>query len=213
MKQIALKKPTFLRRLSDTLTFSPKIYDRIQYLAGFPAIIPLLNPYLSEIAGRSLLDVGAGTGLYMPLFPPTTRYIWSDIDPKKFEGFRSRELTRSSENTYGIMSDSTMIALGDKTVDFALCAALSHHLADEVLALLFKELARVVRKKLIFIDAVKSPKLLSKMLWAIDRGAFPRKEASLRSAIERYFDIESLKPYKVYHQYIMCVGTPKAKTN
>ena len=105
-----------------------------------------------------------------------------------------------------------MIPFGDKAVDYALCAALSHHIADDDLSYLFKELARVVRKKLIFIDAVKSPKLISRMLWAIDRGAFPRTAGKLCSAIEMYFDIESTRPYKVYHQYIMCICTPKTKS-
>jgi ubiquinone/menaquinone biosynthesis C-methylase UbiE len=202
-------KTTILRRLSDSLTLSPHVYDKIQFLAGFPAIIPLLQPYLDEIAGYSLLDVGAGTGLYMPLFPSTTRYIWSDIDPKKLEGFRAKAANRSAETTFGFMSDSMMLALGDKTVDYALCAAMSHHISNEVLDHLFKELARVVKKKLIFIDALKSPRLVSRMLWAVDRGSFPRTSPSLCFALERYFDIESLEPFEIYHQYILCISTPK----
>jgi ubiquinone/menaquinone biosynthesis C-methylase UbiE len=204
-------KNTLLRRLSDVLTSSPKIYDAIQYLAGFPKVVPLLRPHFEAVDGHTLLDVGAGTALYMPILPPGAKYIWSDIDPKKLEGFRARASTRPSETTFGIMCDSMKVALGDKTVDYALCAAMSHHIADEDLSRLFEELARVVRKKLIFLDAVKSPRLMSRILWAADRGAFPRSEPYLYSMIERHFDIESRQSYKIYHQYILCSCTPKGK--
>jgi len=200
---------TILRHISDALTFSPVVYDKISRLAGSSAIIQVLQPHLSAIDNGSLLDVGAGTGLYLPILSPHTKYIWSDIDLKKLEGFKARSSSHKFAPLYGMMCDSTRIALDDRAVDYVLCAALSHHIADGDLSRLFGEMARVVRKKLIFMDAVKLPTMLSRVLWAIDRGAFPRSETSLCSMIERDFDIESKQSLKIYHKYLVCVCTPK----
>lgn len=198
-----------LRGLSDMLASSPKVYDTIQRLAGFSKVSPLLRSYFEEVDGFTLLDVGAGTGLYLPLLPAGAKYIWTDIDPQKLVGFRKRASGRQKENTFGVMCDSLNMSIGSKSVDFAFCSAVSHHIADEDLSRLFAELARVVRIKLIFLDAVKSPRWMSRLLWAFDRGAFPRPEPVLSSMMEQYFDFESKKSYKIYHEYILCTCIPR----
>lgn len=202
-------KITILRRLSDALTSSPTVYDWIQRLAGFNKAAFILRPYFEAMDGNTLLDVGAGTGLYLPLFSPKVKYVWTDIDPQKLDGFRARSINRPIETTFGVMTDSLHMALADKSVDFALCAAMSHHIADEDLSSLFAELARVVRKKMIFLDAVTSQRLASRLLWAMDRGAYPRSESTLYSMIAKYFHIEKKEPYQIYHQYILCSCLPK----
>lgn len=164
-----------------------------------------LQHYFSNIVpGDVLLDAGAGTGLYMPAIPSATKYIWLDLDPQKLQGFKARAPT-----TPGLMCDATMIALGDKTVDYALCVALSHHLDDAGLPLLFQELARVVRKKLVFLDAVKTNNLIGNVLWALDQGSFPRATEAIRSAIEGHFDVESTEMFHIYHHYFLCTGVPR----
>jgi len=202
-------KTTLLRRISDTLTSSPKIYDLIQRLAGFNIVAPLLRRHFEVIDGFTILDVGAGTALYLPLFLESTQYIWSDIDRQKLEGFRDRARSRTSTNTLGVMCDSLNMAFKDKSVDYALCADMSHHIADEDLEKLFAELSRVVRKQLIFLDAVKSPRLIARILWALDRGAHPRPEADLMSTLERYFNVDSKQSYQIYHRYVLCSCSPK----
>lgn len=207
------KDTTLLRRISDALASSPKIYDLIQRLAGFNKVAPLLRSHFDGLDGFTLLDVGAGTGLYLPLMPNGITYIWTDIDPQKLAGFRDRAKQRPSDKTVGVMSDSLMMSFADKSVDYAFCAAMSHHIADDDLERLFGELARVVRKEMIFLDAVKAPRLISRALWALDRGAHPRPEADIISTIEQFFNIERRQSYQIYHRYVLCSCSPKEKSD
>ena len=70
-----------------------------------------------------MLDVGAGTGLYLALFPSTAKYIWLDNDREKLQGFQ----TRASAAVPAILGDGTRIGLHDKSVDYATCIAVTHH--------------------------------------------------------------------------------------
>ena len=164
----------------------------------------LLQAHFSQFSGQSVLDVGAGTGLYASLLPPNTSYIWSDLAPLKYKGFRTK-----IPSTPAVLCDATMIALADKSVDSAICIAVSHHIDDVGLTMLFRELARVVRKRLFFLDAVRTNHLMSKALWALDQGSYPRDETSLRLEIEKYFDFEKIDKYQVYHRYFLCTCVPK----
>lgn len=183
---------------------APQAYDLVQRLVGSAEIARRLQARLADTDGQVVLDVGAGTGLYMSLFPLGAKYIWLDLDRHKEKGFRAR-----SSTAMGVMSDGTRIALIDQSVDCVLCVALSHHIPDDRLPLLFQELARVTRKKLVFLDAVKSSNPIGNLLWTLDQGSFPRPESALRSAIETYFEIKTLESFHVYHHYILCVGVPK----
>jgi SAM-dependent methyltransferase len=182
----------------------PQVYDLVQRLVGASEISRHLYPYLINTGNQLVLDVGAGTGLYMGLLSSGAKYIWSDVDWHKYKGFKERPGT-----ALGMMSDATMIALADQSVDYALCAALSHHIPDDRLNLLFQELARVVRGKLIFLDAVQAPSMAAKLLWAADQGSFPRAESTIRAALETHFDIVSSERFSVYHHYVLFVGIPK----
>jgi len=166
---------------------------------------PRLAPYLAQTGGQIVLDIGAGTGNYTSLLPQSATYLGLDIDPKKLQAFEAKW-------PFGlaIVGDATRICLKDKSVDYALCVALSHHLLDSQLSLLFGELARVVRQGLIFLDAVEyKESKISNLLWKYDRGSYPRSMEALCGAIERWFEIEEIERYAIYHHYILCMGKPR----
>ncbi len=100
-----------------------------------------------------------------------------------------------------------------KSVDCALCIALSHHLSDGQLPLLFRELARVVRDRLVLMDAVRdSNSKLSQLLWKCDRGKYPRSVEALRAALEPWFELQQVREFTVFHRYVMCLGKPRICT-
>lgn len=183
----------------------PLIYDAAQTMAGFHKVGRFLVPYLSEARGKTLLDVGAGTGNFRQFLTEPTRYIWFDCDPQKLAGFSAKR-----NGAMAALGDATRLCFGDNSIDYALCAAVSHHLTDDQLQNLFAELARVLTTKLVFFDAIDCPdRKISNLLWRYDRGSHPRSPVTLRQALEKSFDIELIRDLTIFHRYVLCIARPR----
>lgn len=183
----------------------PWVYDQIQGFFGIYQIHDQLQPYLAEAQNKTILDVGAGTGLAARIVPATARYIWLDNDTQKLEGFSANR-----QHQFSILSDATQIALRNKSVDVALCVNVTHHLPDAQAEILFSELARVVRQRLLFWEPLLRPdSLVSNLLWKYDRGSYPRSAGVLQQYLARHFIVEHTRLHTIYHQYLLCVAQPK----
>lgn len=184
---------------------NPWIYDLVQCIAGSEKTYQNLMPYLAQTVNLTVLDIGAGTGNLVPNLPRSAKYIWMDCDTKKLGGFKAKNLPGPA-----ILGDATKIPLKDKSVDYAICIAVAHHLSDANLDILLNELARVIRMKLIFLDPIEDKEsIISNIMWRYDRGSHPRQGQDICSAIKSYFEVEHLEHYKIYHHYLMCIGIPK----
>ncbi len=195
-----------LTRILHRIVAIPWVYDLVQKLAGRDRNYAHLAPLVAQCGGNTLLDVGAGTGELARIVPPETAYIWFDNDPQKLSGFRGK-----SASPRALLGEADCIGLRDKSVDVAVCVAMSHHLTDEQLGMTLREMARVCRGKLIFLDPIRVDKsAVSSLLWKYDRGSYPRRAGALRSAVGQYFDIEHEERYSIYHHYWLCAAKPKA---
>jgi ubiquinone/menaquinone biosynthesis C-methylase UbiE len=194
-----------LHSLAHKIVSQPRVYDWVQKAVGAEAVGRFLAPHLKESAGHSLLDVGAGTGNNLRLLPDSTRYIWMDNDTQKLSGYRAKQ---SCE--LGVLGDATQLSFRDKCIDYGLCTAVFHHLNDAELSRLVDELGRVIRRRLIALDAVECvDRPMSNLLWKYDRGSFPRTGERIRAALGRRFDLEFVDELTVYHRYILCIANPK----
>jgi pyridine nucleotide-disulfide oxidoreductase family protein len=209
MKTPAAREPasaSALLRLVHRLVAKPWLYNVAQSLAGAETVRRHLRPRLQETSGKLVLDVGAGTGLYLSCFPPTARYIWLDPDPQKLDGFRGTP----DGARRAVLGDATCLGLRRDAVDFAVCTNVTHHLDEKQLAQCVDELARVVRGKLILHDAVKTARPVSRLMWRLDRGSHPRSREALLAAVERRFAIEHVERYSTWHEYVLLVAVPRA---
>jgi SAM-dependent methyltransferase len=197
--------PGVLSGLLGAVASSPLVYDIVQRAAGANSVRKWLAPFLVESASHTLLDIGAGTGAIKSWIPPSTDYIWIDNDPKKLLGYRSRGLSAG-----GVLTDASQLCFADKSIDYALCMAVSHHLTGEEIRRSLQEISRVVRHRLFFVDALDSPRIASRALWRLDRGSYPRTSDVLLEHIGQSFDVERVETFQVLHRYILCIARPKS---
>lgn len=194
-----------IRRFLHFVVSKPVIYDQIQSLLGRRKVDLFIKSYVTDVSGKVVLDVGAGTGLTTRILPAETAlYIALDIDPQKLAGFHSNLL-----RTTVVAADATQLPLQDQSVDYTLCLAVTHHLSDNQLTRLFSELARVTREKMLLLDAIQTPRVISKMLWYYDRGSYPRSAQTLQQSIQKFFDLKTTDYLTIFHHYMLCVCRSK----
>jgi SAM-dependent methyltransferase len=132
-------------------------------------------------------------------------YVGVDVDADRLKRLRAR-----CPSCRTVVVDATSLPFEDASFDYGVCIALSHHLDDDGLARLVDELVRVVRRRVVFLDAVWEPQSLrGRLLWAIDRGSHPRPESVLREVLERRFDVELTQAQRGHHHYLFCLLAPR----
>jgi len=197
-----------LKKLLHRVASNPRVFDWIQRSLGLEHTHRRLTPYLSRTDKQVVLDIGAGTGNFSTLIPESATHLALDIDLK-----RLRALKAKHPSSAVIVCDATAICLRQKSVDHAVCIALAHHLSDAQLPLLFSELARVTKQRLVFLDPVEcNDSQISSLLWKYDRGSYPRLAEALCAAIEPWFQTERIERYAIFHRYLMFVGRPRPRT-
>jgi SAM-dependent methyltransferase len=193
-----------LGRALHRVVAEPRVYDAVQRLLGTPETAQRIRSHLEATRPALVLDVGAGTGRLRAALPATATYLWLDADPAKLRGYRAKW-----PDGPALLSDATELPLRDASVDCALCVAVAHHLRDDLLERLLRELARVVRDRLLLMEPLRTDALASRVLWRYDRGAHPRTEAELAAAVEPFFELESRERYARLHRYLLLAARPR----
>jgi SAM-dependent methyltransferase/uncharacterized protein YbaR (Trm112 family) len=191
------RAPGVVGRALSSVAAAPVVYDLIQRGMGAREAARRMTHNLADAEGALVLDAGAGTGLVEATLPRSARYLWLDWDPRKLKGFRAR--SRSS----AILGDATRIPLKDESVDWAISSGVSHHLDDASLGRMLDELRRVTRDRVVFVDAVVSPSLTSRLLWRYDPGRHPRSAEVLKRELEARFEVASAEEYRIRHRYLL----------
>lgn len=138
-------------------------------------------------AGKKVIDVGCGTGMYHPLLAPMCGSL-TGVEVSE----RSAELARQTATDYGLanveihLQDSTALAFEDHRFDAAVCVDLLHHVFD--LDATLKEISRVVKPAgdiVVFEPNCANPLLL--LLCILDRNEWGAARRCYRRRYARVF--------------------------
>jgi SAM-dependent methyltransferase len=182
------------------------LYDAVQRAAGIERLRRRLSPVLGRLEPGTLLDVGAGTGAFYEMLPPQVTYVPLDIDPQKLERLRVKH-----KHLDGVVASATELPFENGSFDYALCVNVAHHLADPDLELMLAELGRVTARKLVFVDPLRMERIVSRLLWSIDRGSYPRSHDQLLETLSAGFASQQAEVFTILHSYLLFVGAPMSR--
>jgi len=195
-----------LSRVPHWFVSRPWGYNLIQALAGARQIDRKLAPLFAGETGECVLDVGGGTGRLARLLPESACYVCLDNSPTQLRG-----LAQEGLRPLAVVGGAGVLPLADRSFDVVACIAVAHHLAPPELASALREMSRVCRRRLVFLDALRVPgRAVSDLLWRHDRGRFPHSDQELQTALTDCFDVVRVEYFAVWHRYLLCSATPRA---
>lgn len=182
------------------------VYDLIQKAVGAPAVRKRLQFYLHQCSPDArVLDVGGGTGAIGELLPQNCVYYCLDLERPKLLRYMHKTCRPRP-----ILADAHLIPVTTGSIDVVVCAAVAHHLTTEALGSVFTEIVRVMKPegKLILFDPVEdTQRWVSRFLWSLDRGSYPRTPEILRSCVESRFSVHHWEELVGYHKYVLGIGS------
>jgi hypothetical protein len=193
-----------IRRFANRVSSVPVVYEWIQRFAGQDVVYRRILETWTPPRDVPVLDVGSsGGGLTERISP---RGICVDIDLEAL--VRAR---RKRPGLRLVVADAGRLPFRADSFEHTMCVAVSHHLDVALFPRAVGEFARVTRTSLLFLDATRTDRLLSRFLWSLDRGAQPRSATELRNAIEGAFEIDREKSFAVLHRYLLLTARPRGK--
>ncbi|MEP6703572.1 MAG: class I SAM-dependent methyltransferase, partial [Acidobacteriota bacterium] len=165
------KRSTKLERI-DTGDYTPEEY------ATFLREIAFINRYLGDgralnkslvrqieeqdLSEFSVLDVGCGSGELLRMIAKfasasgrKTLLTGIDLNPISSETTRSESL--QFPEISAVRGDAFQLPFADGTFDYAISSLFFHHLTDEQIPVVLKEMSRVARRGIFVIDLHRDP--------------------------------------------------------
>jgi SAM-dependent methyltransferase len=191
-----------IKSLLHALVSRPVVYSLCQRTIGAGQVTQRIAEYVPSGYSR-VLDIGSGRGYAGRMWPDEADYIPLDID---------RAMLQAGQRPLAVQSEATELPLVDSSMDMVLCKQVSHHISEEHLDRLFAEIQRVLRPdgRLLFMDAVRTDRAVSNLLWHYDRGAHPRPENDLLRHVEPRFKVLRREAHWHLHLYVLYLLAPMA---
>jgi ubiquinone/menaquinone biosynthesis C-methylase UbiE len=146
----------------DTGDYTPAEYAtflrEIRFINWFTGDLRTLKKTLfraidrEDLKGFSVLDVGAGSGEMLESVAKFARKTGRDA---RLTGLDLNEVSARSIKTAGlgaVRGDALQLPFGHNSFDYAICSLFTHHLRDERIVEVLREMARVSSRGIFVID-------------------------------------------------------------
>lgn len=171
-------------RLVHAAARNTRLFHYTRWVA-YLGIAPRLAAALELAEGERLLDVGCGTGFFARL--ARGPYVGIDTALPSLAFGRRHAPARGDF----LLMSATHLGLADASVQRALIVNVAHHLTDEQLVELLRELRRVITTRVVLVDLdPDNGNRLEDWFMRRDRGAFLRSRDALRCLVARDWAIE-----------------------
>lgn len=115
-----------------------------------------------ELKSFSVLDVGAGSGELLRVVADwsrkngkTSQLVGLELNPRSAESIL--EESREVPEIRAVRADALRLPFADASFDFVISSLFTHHLVDEDVVTVLREMARVARRRLFVIDLHRHP--------------------------------------------------------
>jgi ubiquinone/menaquinone biosynthesis C-methylase UbiE len=191
-------------RLLHWIAAIPFVYNLIQHMAGIKRLEQQIRQLIADVPQAGLIvDVGGGTGIWRTLWThPQARYVCVDLDPQKLEGYVL------AHQDPALLADASRLPFADNSIDKLMYIFIWHHLDEETFIRALLEAKRTLKSggHLIVMEPVWDPfRWAGRMLWALDRGSYPRTHNALLQIVGEHFTPFHTQSYAIYHRYLLGV--------
>jgi SAM-dependent methyltransferase len=196
----------WMLRLLHRLASNGHVYDWIQRLAGVSIVDKKLAPWVATAGRANILDLGGGTGRVSALAPPGARYICLDVEYPKLQRYLA-----AHPGGRALMADATRVPVANETIQLVVCVFVAHHLQAHEFATLLCEVRRILTSngRLVLLDPLSNRgRWQSRLLWRLDRGAYPKTPEQLLGVLAEQFSIVHSERFSIYHEYLLAVAAP-----
>lgn len=193
-----------LQKFINKISLSPKIFIFLRKVLenNFKNQKKVIEKYFSPQSGKSILDLGCGTGEFSVFFNPAT-YTGIDIEQNYIDF--------AKENYKGkfLVGDATKLSFENGYFDGVVVLGVLHHIDDVYCRRILSEVKRVLKPSgiMLIMEDVDSPEdnFFTRFIHSYDKGKHIRTEEGYTALLSTEFNIiekyrikSGLCPYQVY---------------
>ncbi|MFA4872439.1 MAG: class I SAM-dependent methyltransferase [Patescibacteria group bacterium] len=192
-------------KFRDLLAKKPWIFNVLRNIIefNFTKEKELIRKAFGDSAGKTILDIGCGTGTFAPLFVDDI-YYGIDLSPDYIQHAK-----KNKKGTFKIMN-ATQLEFPDEKFDYALIMAVLHHCDSETVQQILRETRRVLKTqgKALVIEVSHSTEMdnfIFRFLRKFDKGDYIRSPQEYAQLILNNFKIDKEMTFRsglyVYHSF------------
>lgn len=180
---------------------------------GYARIVEKAKAELEFLPGASVLDVGCGTGALCAVLAGRG-FLVTGVDPAR-KMLDVAEKKRQNKGVRFVCADVTSgLPFEDKSFDIAIASYVAHGLRPEERKLLYAEMGRVAKRKVIIYDYNQKRSLLTSLVEWLEQGDYFRfirvAENEMKNCVSQMRECFSdVRVVQVGPRAAWYIGTPK----